>query len=206
MSNNPKIYAHCKAGCLWETVHKSDFEKSAAYIKQYADTDGCFYLNEAKGKTYKINTLNNPSEAQELWAFDIYVIISNGETSYEQSILLPDFDKYVQSVKFCLHDITNEKAGTTQLSAVVVCDINGEREEYSTNIDYSETATASIKVVPYNNAEIECLLVNEHAEMRAKSAYEYAQEGGYTGTESEYAEQLAKIMSVAVYSGESEDI
>lgn len=26
MMSNPKIYAHCPAGCKWETVHKSDFD------------------------------------------------------------------------------------------------------------------------------------------------------------------------------------
>lgn len=39
-----------------------------------------------------------------------------------------------------------------------------------------------------------------------KSAYEYAKDGGFTGTENEFAEQIAKIASIAVYAGESEDV
>ena len=52
MSNKPKIHATCKAGCLWETVHKDDFDKSAAYICQYPNSSGLFILE--KGKEYKI--------------------------------------------------------------------------------------------------------------------------------------------------------
>ena len=35
----PKIYAPCKAGCEWETVHKDDFLKSASIVK-VAEGDG----------------------------------------------------------------------------------------------------------------------------------------------------------------------
>jgi hypothetical protein len=42
---------------------------------------------------------------------------------------------------------------------------------------------------------------------RGKSAYEYAQEGGYTGTEEEFGEKLAKEMpSITQEAGESENI
>ena len=32
MKNKPRIFAGCKAGCLWETVHKSDFQSLAVSI------------------------------------------------------------------------------------------------------------------------------------------------------------------------------
>lgn len=36
MSDRPKIWAHCAAGCLWETVHKDEFLASAS-IKKIAE-------------------------------------------------------------------------------------------------------------------------------------------------------------------------
>lgn len=42
MSDKPKIYSNCKAGCLWETVHKEDFMRSAAFIKQTVTDNGTF--------------------------------------------------------------------------------------------------------------------------------------------------------------------
>lgn len=42
MSDKPKIYGFCNAGSKWETVHKDDFEASAALIRQYADSDGVY--------------------------------------------------------------------------------------------------------------------------------------------------------------------
>ena len=51
MSNLPKIYAHCKAGCAWETVHRSEFEQSAAFIEA-EKTDGAYELEI--GKEYKV--------------------------------------------------------------------------------------------------------------------------------------------------------
>lgn len=42
MSNKPKIYANCKAGCSWETVHKDDFQRSAAFIRQDVIDNGTF--------------------------------------------------------------------------------------------------------------------------------------------------------------------
>lgn len=55
MSNKPKVYGTCDAGCRWQVPHMSDLERSAAYIKQnHALTDatlGYGYALEA-GKTY----------------------------------------------------------------------------------------------------------------------------------------------------------
>ena len=52
MSNKPKIYAPCKAGCEWETVHKEDFERSASHIRQNIGANGRCSLKI--GKEYKI--------------------------------------------------------------------------------------------------------------------------------------------------------
>ena len=52
MSNKPRIWANCKAGCAWETIHKSDFDKVATLIKQTPDENGRVYLEF--GKKYKV--------------------------------------------------------------------------------------------------------------------------------------------------------
>lgn len=39
-----------------------------------------------------------------------------------------------------------------------------------------------------------------------KSAYSYATEGGYTGTESEFAQDLARMLQITSYTGETEDL
>ena len=52
MSDKPKIYSYCKAGCPWETVHRSEFEQAATFAKQEKNADGYFELQI--GKEYKI--------------------------------------------------------------------------------------------------------------------------------------------------------
>lgn len=59
MSDLPKIYGTCPAGCQWETVHKSEFEASASLIRRYpsmllinGETRQLFQLE--LGKEYKI--------------------------------------------------------------------------------------------------------------------------------------------------------
>ena len=39
-----------------------------------------------------------------------------------------------------------------------------------------------------------------------KSAYDYALEGGFTGTAEEFAEKLAAVAALTVYNGETEDV
>ena len=40
MSERPKVYGFCEAGCKFETVHKSDFDKSAAFVPVTLDESG----------------------------------------------------------------------------------------------------------------------------------------------------------------------
>ena len=52
MSDKPKIYSHCPAGCLWETVHMDDFMRSASHINMPVGELGFCTLEI--GKEYKI--------------------------------------------------------------------------------------------------------------------------------------------------------
>lgn len=51
--NKPKIFAHCPAGCEFETVHKADFENSATFAKVFKESDGSVRVNPLE--LYKIN-------------------------------------------------------------------------------------------------------------------------------------------------------
>lgn len=52
MSNKPKIYATCKSGCEWETVHKDDFLRSASIVKLAEGNTA--YLCDDINATYKL--------------------------------------------------------------------------------------------------------------------------------------------------------
>lgn len=54
MSDKPQIYGNCKAGCLWETVHKEDFLSSAAMAEIGVDEYGLVEVDPFK--KYKIHS------------------------------------------------------------------------------------------------------------------------------------------------------
>jgi hypothetical protein len=56
MSNKPSIYATCKAGCQWETVHKDDFLRSAS-IAEVPLNGATSYLIEV-GKKYQFELVD----------------------------------------------------------------------------------------------------------------------------------------------------
>ena len=74
MSDKPKIWANCKAGCAWETVHYSDFMKSASYIKRSLN-NGAGVMDI--GTKYRIKSATKYSG-----------ITSNGTTETAAALLL----------------------------------------------------------------------------------------------------------------------
>ena len=125
MSNKPKIYASCKAGCNWETVHKSDFEASASHIRQNIGEDGkCFLVT---GKEYKIFAEKN--ESNQFTCSIRFAYLANGvETLF--AITHTNEDKYADSFVFRLLD-----AVATSTAITLVYEIAGVR--------YSETISGS---------------------------------------------------------------
>lgn len=93
MSDKPRIYGTCKAGCSWETVHKSDFEKSASFVEQYPQEDGSYLLEI--GKEYKIYA---PKTADGT-AFDC-VLNANEGSDYEVTFETPCNDDFADSFTF----------------------------------------------------------------------------------------------------------
>lgn len=108
MSNLPKIHATCKAGCLWETVHRSEFEASASHIKQYIDESGICYL--MIGKEYKIFASKNESNQ---FTCSIAFVYNVGETETTYTFTHTNEDKYAESVVFRLLDAIINTGATT---------------------------------------------------------------------------------------------
>ena len=55
--NKPHIYGFCPAGCRWETIHKQDYEKSAALFPIYEDVNGKVFIDEKKKYKIFIDTI-----------------------------------------------------------------------------------------------------------------------------------------------------
>ena len=117
MSNRkPRIYASCKAGCNWETIHRSEYEDGYPYAPVLLGYDGTF--NVEIGKKYKVFKKDEYTDTYG-FTFDIYF---NG-TAHTITIT-PEFDNLRNYVYFTLLDVrTNENYQT-----IVVYEINDKAE------------------------------------------------------------------------------
>lgn len=117
MGRLAKIFASCKAGCLWETVHRSEFEKSASHIEQYPQEDGSYLLEV--GKEYKIFA---PKTADGT-AFDCSLIINTQiyGADVPTGIFASCNDKYAKSFVFRLLEFISG------VSATLIYELNGVR-------------------------------------------------------------------------------
>ena len=145
----PKIYAICKAGCLWETVHKDDFDKSAAWIKQYPGESGVYSLPPVKN--YKIVSPVSSS------AYSCVVSLSykDGTTEKTHAFTISEFDEYRDYFYFEILDLT---ATATVLK--IVYEVNGNRysEEISgtaISVSQSELQITGATAVFLFNADAE---------------------------------------------------
>lgn len=133
--SKPKIYGTCPAGCLWETVHKEDFEKSASLIKQYPDADGRYYLE--KGKEYKIICAKTATEDGSYSFGSVRFYTGNRSTAYA----LTTTDKYADYIVFRFLDSYTAEDGLLHL----VYEVAGVRyDAMSDSLIASSTAGAYI--------------------------------------------------------------
>lgn len=170
MSNKPKIYATCSAGCLWETIHKDDFEKSAAYILLYHGSGGTVELSA--GKDYKFVTVEKADNTPS-WSFDAEIEIAytgnHGANTHSASMAaIADFDKYKNSMKFRYGGIevdTLSQSGYTTITWYYYID----DVKTSNEVTISGTLTdvsATVRFVSARGTN-ECLLINEDAQTKA---------------------------------------
>jgi hypothetical protein len=178
MSDKPKIFASCKAGCLWETVHKDDFEKSASLIRQYPqeDEDGSYLLEV--GKEYKAIDTDHIKPAEFLAWLSVDVLATSGAIEKHYILNRPSNpDIYSNSFVFKVLGIEAE---------AIIYEFCGVR--YS----YSASGAVRIGAIRLDWAG-ELYLYNSDATIKAeygKSAYEIVVEHGFEGTEEEWANGL----------------
>lgn len=161
MSNKPKIYGTCAAGCLWETVHKDDFLRSASIVKQF--DSGAGYALEA-GRNYKVKKSNSGAS---VWGFTLTIVYSyvdsgNGKQQDRMAdVDLPaasQFDDYL-NIKICGW----YKNGTDKL----VYELNGEKIEIDVGtLPYVQYSGVSVSGRIVNSPEV--FLYNEDATVKAE--------------------------------------
>lgn len=179
MSNKPKIYGTCKAGCQWETIHRSELEEIAALIRQYEvmDEDGEPFWKIELGKEYKAIDTDHISPAEFLVWLSVEVLTTSGVIETHYILNRPSNpDTFSKSFTFKVLGIEAE---------AIIYEFCGVR--------YSYTASAvKIGAIKLDWAG-DLYLYNADATIKAengKSAYEIAVDNGYEGTEQEWSDSL----------------
>lgn len=123
LSKLPKIYSNCKAGCLWETIHREEFERSAYRVKMRLEEQG--YLLVYPGMAVLVKNENAKGE----WGFTVESYYTNNDIGeiISHSLTLPAFDKYADGLKIKFLGI-EESVLNEMISYSLVCEVNGERK------------------------------------------------------------------------------
>lgn len=145
MSNLPKIWANCKAGCAWETVHRSEFEQAATFIEQGKNADGLFELQV--GKEYKIIA---PVDSNFQFTDSIEIPLQNNPST-TTLISKENIDEYARSYTIRVLDIQ---------SKVVVYEFMGVR--------YRKDFLNSLEPRVFVRGATECYLYNTEANMEVR--------------------------------------
>lgn len=131
MANKPKIYGTCAAGCLWETVHYSDFVQSASLRK--IEHNGNLLLE----KKHRYRLFKNDTTV-DFFGFSVALsLYSDEETESVGSITIPN-DQWLDYVEF-------QPLGVEITDETVVAHyiINGERKtKIFTRDDRVDNATS----------------------------------------------------------------
>lgn len=172
--SKPRIYGTCPAGCLWETVHRDEFLRSASIVKLYADGNDDFWVE--LGKTYKIKRESLKLE----WGFQIllnvhYDTMESGAITHRTARVtldLPDpktfYDEYLKIKIIAAHGVQAQD-GMYQIYIVAECngevaEIETEYGSYSYGAIYLSADDADICV----SGATECYLVNDDATVEAR--------------------------------------
>lgn len=149
MSNKPKIHAFCAAGCKWETVHMSDFLKSATFY-EVGQPDGVatvdayrkYRIFADKGETNYNVTISFQSSSNEAYYEQTTIPVEVGRRGY--------FD-------FEILEATYTSAGTVSAELKIVYEVNGvELTHTASTVNYNLTdsvlkITGADQVLLYND-------------------------------------------------------
>lgn len=178
MSNKPRIYGFCKAGCQWETVHKDDFLNSASIVKIPNNADGTFTLDPER----KYRIVSGITDGRWDFSIDISVSHSGDSPLYTIPVEGLEHEEFSKSVNF-------RYLGTSydaEIGTYIFYEIDGTRR--SSFLFYNKTEVKSVSITLENATEV--YLYNEDAEILGMSAYEVAVANGYNGTEEEWLASL----------------
>ena len=134
--SKPKIYAVCKAGCQWETVHKDDFNKIIPYREIIAPVLA-FDADDVKGKKIKIYRGTETGYSTN-WNFKVeFTVRRNNGTTGTYTAKLPTYDGYRDVLVF---EHLGFKCVGSDNTSTIVYEIDGKREtnNYGPNT-YGET-------------------------------------------------------------------
>lgn len=176
MSNKPKIYGTCKAGCQWETVHRSEFEAIAALVPQYTQMDGLYWLEV--GKEYK--AVDEQPNNEFNVCLSVHLTIDGEDTSHKLFDVPKNPDPF---------------SNTFTLKVLGLCEVDGKTSivyEFC-GVRYSEAVEDATEITGvYMDWVGELYLYNSDATIIAKSAYEIAVDNGFEGTEQEWLESFSR--------------
>lgn len=182
MSNKPRIYSHCKAGCSWETVHKDDFERSAAFIACHK-VEGAFRLEPLK--TYRVKKSTDLINSN--YGFRLTLSYTVNGTEFTNDIYSPDnvplmdyTNKYFNfngsyqefmTVRLCNLYLHSDNA------RMAVIEFDGELFYILILAEMGTITSETCENVQLKVTETdECYLVNEHAEILAQGLPEVTEE------------------------------
>lgn len=181
MSNYPKVYGHCDAGCKQRVVPYEEYLTSATFIAENTDSEGKFVLEQ--GKTYKISNSNDTDS----WGFNIQVVPLMKKGNYTSTpitwyLTLPVYDKYDNYIKFRWLELILEPVSGTDYTIKLVCEVNGVRQTVSygsstVSLYGYDISTLNTEVRVYNATN--CWIFNEDAEIVGGGNGE----GGFTETD-----------------------
>lgn len=164
MSNKPSIYANCKAGCSWETVHKDDFLRSAAFIRQNVTDNGSFkefYLEAGQTVILKGDIEDS---TPSLWKVT-YEIRDVNNNVYEgpYPIMRSQFDTYLR-IKHC--GTQKESDGTyTLYYEMLQITYDSSTGTFSTSLYHTHKNLPDSQIVIRLMNVDEVYLVNEEAKI-----------------------------------------
>lgn len=143
MSDKPKIYGFCQAGCKWETVHKSDFENSATYVKQVA-VDDVYTLQPIK--CYKIYSDIVDSTYYSLIKLSYK---ENGvEKEHTFGYYVSDIDYYRDYFTF---EIINLGANKSNNTIVIVYEVSGNRYSEVISVTNPDVSNSTLTITRAND-------------------------------------------------------
>lgn len=172
--SKPKIYAACDAGCLWETVHKSDFDKSAYAVPYYPNSNGEYIFE--KGKTYVIKKPSRDSLGMNIWLY-----AKNSARTIQCDITTYwKIDEFVDYFKIKLLDVSDhiQDVSPDTVITIYVFEIDGARYSLPCNsgtisegyvIDEYDECYLYATDISMTNPQI--MVVNDDATLTASSVH-----------------------------------